>query len=232
MIVGDDEAGGIDDKARAQRSDMLGPLALGPRKFLNRSSSGEPGGRLGMAWGGGAFRVWVVAILTTVGSSLAARSAKESGAGRAKAPGQGQSGTKQLAQTACRSDPVAGIWIRGLSISLPFPAQTGRNAPQCLNRKNADRSGVWNRVRWSISGAMAVSPRRHSPCAGPGHRPGQRPQRGAAEHDCRAWYCPKDGHVGFALEVPPAQGPAAEPLRAACEAAVAKLPGVFRSPPC
>ena len=60
-----------------------GALGLGPRKFLNRSSSGEPGGRSGMRLGGGAFRVWVVAILTTVGSSLAARSAKESGAGRA-----------------------------------------------------------------------------------------------------------------------------------------------------
>src|SRR5579872_5917412 len=57
----------------------------GPRKFLNRSSRGEPGGTLGMAARGGAFKVWEVAILTTVGSSLAARSAKESGAGRAAA---------------------------------------------------------------------------------------------------------------------------------------------------
>jgi ATP-binding protein involved in chromosome partitioning len=37
----------------------------------------------------------------------------------------------------------------------------------------------------------------------------------------------RNGHVGFALEVPPSQGPAAEPLRAASEAAVAKLPGVL-----
>src|SRR6185312_1045515 len=37
----------------------------------------------------------------------------------------------------------------------------------------------------------------------------------------------RGGHAGFALEVPPQQGPAAEPLRAACEAAVAKLPGVL-----
>jgi ATP-binding protein involved in chromosome partitioning len=37
----------------------------------------------------------------------------------------------------------------------------------------------------------------------------------------------KDGHVGFALEVPPARGPQSEPLRAACEAAVAKLPGIL-----
>ena len=37
----------------------------------------------------------------------------------------------------------------------------------------------------------------------------------------------RNGHVGFALEVPPAQGPAAEPLRAASEAAVAKLPGIL-----
>ncbi|HEY5083625.1 MAG TPA: iron-sulfur cluster assembly protein, partial [Rhizomicrobium sp.] len=37
----------------------------------------------------------------------------------------------------------------------------------------------------------------------------------------------RDGHVGFALEVPSAQGSAAEPLRAASEAAVAKLPGIL-----
>ena len=37
----------------------------------------------------------------------------------------------------------------------------------------------------------------------------------------------RNGHVVFALEVPPTQGPAAEPLRAACEAPVAKLPGVL-----
>src|ERR1700744_6651759 len=37
----------------------------------------------------------------------------------------------------------------------------------------------------------------------------------------------RNGHVGFALEVPPQQGSAAEPLRAASEAAVAKLPGVL-----
>src|SRR6185312_6914536 len=33
--------------------------------------------------------------------------------------------------------------------------------------------------------------------------------------------------VGFALEVPPAQGPSAEPLRAKAEAAVRALPGVL-----
>src|ERR1019366_8296290 len=60
-------------------------VAPGLRKFLNRSSSGEPGGNCGMSWRGGAFRVWEVAILTTLGSSLADRSAKESGAPRAKA---------------------------------------------------------------------------------------------------------------------------------------------------
>jgi ATP-binding protein involved in chromosome partitioning len=37
----------------------------------------------------------------------------------------------------------------------------------------------------------------------------------------------KGGNIGFALEVPPAQGPAAEPLRAAAEAAVRALPGVL-----
>src|SRR5258706_5488773 len=62
-----------------------GVLGLGPRKFLNRSSSGEPGGSCGMAFCGGAFKVWLVEILTTVGNSLLARSAKEAGAGLAQA---------------------------------------------------------------------------------------------------------------------------------------------------
>jgi ATP-binding protein involved in chromosome partitioning len=37
----------------------------------------------------------------------------------------------------------------------------------------------------------------------------------------------KDGHVGFTLEVDPARGREAEPLRQACENAVAKLPGIL-----
>jgi len=37
----------------------------------------------------------------------------------------------------------------------------------------------------------------------------------------------KDGHVGFAVEVSPSRGAAAEPLRQACEDAVAGLPGVL-----
>src|ERR1700729_1454224 len=62
-----------------------GVLDRGPRKFLNRSSSGEPGGSCGMVFWVGAFKVWLVEMLTTVGNSLLARSAKESGAGRAQA---------------------------------------------------------------------------------------------------------------------------------------------------
>ena len=37
----------------------------------------------------------------------------------------------------------------------------------------------------------------------------------------------RDGHVGFALEVAPGRGREAEPLRAACETAVSKMPGVL-----
>src|SRR5262249_43881953 len=37
----------------------------------------------------------------------------------------------------------------------------------------------------------------------------------------------RDGHVGFAIEVDPARGRSAEPLRKACEDAVSKLPGVL-----
>src|SRR5690242_21545446 len=62
-----------------------GVLDLGPRKFLNKSSNGEPGGSCGMAFCGGAFKVWLVEILTTVGSNRLASSAKESGAARPQA---------------------------------------------------------------------------------------------------------------------------------------------------
>lgn len=37
----------------------------------------------------------------------------------------------------------------------------------------------------------------------------------------------KDGHVGFAIEVPPEQGSSKEPLRQACERAVYDIPGVL-----
>jgi ATP-binding protein involved in chromosome partitioning len=37
----------------------------------------------------------------------------------------------------------------------------------------------------------------------------------------------KDGHVGFTVEVDPRRGEAAEPLRQACEDAVARLPGIL-----
>src|SRR5258708_8060226 len=59
-----------------------GALPFGPRRSLNRSSSGEPGGRLGRAPCADAFSVCVVAIFTTVGKSCADRSAKESGVPR------------------------------------------------------------------------------------------------------------------------------------------------------
>ena len=37
----------------------------------------------------------------------------------------------------------------------------------------------------------------------------------------------RDGNIGFAIEVPPGRGRNAEPLRRACEAAVARMPGVL-----
>ena len=108
---------------------LSGRSALGPRKFLNRSSSGEPGGTLGMAEDGGAFKVWVVAILTTVGSSLAAKSAKESGAGRAIAGPPARARAAQNA-SANRMSVVLKILGTGLeslpSITPPHrPRQTG-----------------------------------------------------------------------------------------------------------
>src|SRR6185295_5127511 len=88
-----------------------GALGLGPRKFLNRSSSGEPGGNCGMAFCGGAFKIWLVLILTTVGKSLFARSAEESGAGRAWIA----VGTKVSSTTVNRANRLleAGMVIPG-----------------------------------------------------------------------------------------------------------------------
>src|SRR5580765_8333529 len=37
----------------------------------------------------------------------------------------------------------------------------------------------------------------------------------------------RGGHVSFAVEVPAERGPTAEPLRRACEQAVARIPGVL-----
>src|SRR3984957_11399231 len=86
-----------------------GVLDFGPMKFLNRSSSGEPGGSWGMSWGGGAFRVWLVAILTTLGSSFAERSAKESGAPRAQT---GALSAKRATRQRVRRWITRDSWIR------------------------------------------------------------------------------------------------------------------------
>jgi ATP-binding protein involved in chromosome partitioning len=51
--------------------------------------------------------------------------------------------------------------------------------------------------------------------------------RSVVQQNMIAGLVAKDGHVVFALEVPPARGPQSEPLRAACEAAAAKLPGIL-----
>jgi ATP-binding protein involved in chromosome partitioning len=51
--------------------------------------------------------------------------------------------------------------------------------------------------------------------------------RSVVQQNMIAGLAVRNGHVGFALEVPPAQGSAAEPLRAASEAAVAKLQGIL-----
>src|ERR1700689_4860648 len=106
-----------------------GALPLGPRKSLNRSSSGEPGGRSGICCAG-ALRVWEVEILTTVGNSLAARSAKESGAPRAKADSNGQANSARTAHSnaAKRIRPTLKAWNRAQH-NHPFPEQIGRKRP-------------------------------------------------------------------------------------------------------
>src|ERR1051325_6789168 len=93
-----------------------GVLDLGPRKFLNRSSSGEPGGSCGMVFCDGAFKVWLVEILTTEGSSLLARSAKESGAGRAQ-DGVAVNSAKLASRLASR--------IRNAGMSVPRNEESG-----------------------------------------------------------------------------------------------------------
>src|SRR5271156_320121 len=117
-----------------------GALLLGPRKFLNRSSSGEPGGRLGMSCGGGAFRVWEVAIFTTLGSSRAERSAKESGAPRAKAGAAKPTRTKR-ANARRRIKGVPMLWIRQRQDSFPIMPQTGEIGPWRLNNRAGSFAG-------------------------------------------------------------------------------------------
>jgi ATP-binding protein involved in chromosome partitioning len=51
--------------------------------------------------------------------------------------------------------------------------------------------------------------------------------RSVVQQDMIGGLVVKGGHVGFALEVPARRGPAAEPLRAACEDAARKVPGVL-----
>src|ERR1700749_4465812 len=108
-----------------------GAFGLGPRKFLNSSSSGEPGGNCGIALCIGAFRVWLVEMFTTVGSSLSARSAKESGAGRAKTAdgklsarnAQGRMGRKKEFMRG----PGSGGGI-GRDFRQPIAEQTGQKS--------------------------------------------------------------------------------------------------------
>jgi ATP-binding protein involved in chromosome partitioning len=51
--------------------------------------------------------------------------------------------------------------------------------------------------------------------------------RSVVQEDLITGLVVKGGHVGFALEVPASRGPTAEPLRAECEAAARKVPGVL-----
>jgi ATP-binding protein involved in chromosome partitioning len=52
-------------------------------------------------------------------------------------------------------------------------------------------------------------------------------RRNVVEADMVQGLVVRDGHVGFSIEVAPERGRSAEPLRKACENAVAKLPGVL-----
>src|SRR5690349_10826492 len=110
-----------------------GVLDFGPRKFLNRSSSGEPGGSCGMAFCGGAFKVWLVEILTTVGKSRLASSAKETGAGRAQAGDK--AGVAAISAKMANRIRKAGMFVpRGEESGRQFRRgareQTGKNPPQ------------------------------------------------------------------------------------------------------
>src|ERR1041385_3868234 len=82
----------------------------GPRKSLNKSCNGELGGRSRLTRGPD-FNVWVVAILTTVGRSLFARSANDSGAGRAKAADGASvaAGKANVTATMARTKPMTKL---------------------------------------------------------------------------------------------------------------------------
>src|SRR6185312_11380174 len=125
-----------------------GALGLGPRKFLNRSSRGEPGGNCGMVLRDGAFKVWLVEMFTTVGNSLPARSAKESGAGRAAA------GDSRLSAKIAQA---AAIWERKRA-GMSGPGNGGEESEGILGTPVRNKQGKKRK-----KAPLAAFCRRHLP---------------------------------------------------------------------
>lgn len=83
MVVGDDEAGGIDDEAGAEGVDgalaIAALAALALEELIEEILEGEPSGTCGIGAWSSVFTFCEVDMLTTASSSPAARSATDSG---------------------------------------------------------------------------------------------------------------------------------------------------------
>ena len=107
------------------------------KKSLKNSSNGEPGGNCGSSGAPrsffcSGFSVWVVEMLTTDGSSFAARSAKPSGAGRAAASPAGttKSSAANTATAERRRLDENSDTVRNSLNTTSKAGRIGRRAPR------------------------------------------------------------------------------------------------------
>ena len=132
MVVGDDIAGRIDDEARAQRGDVARQVVAGPEEILEQvvqRRAGRQFGKPGVLVSG--LRVWVVAMLTTIGRRRAERSAKEAGAPR----------TGTISGAGRKGAAYAGAADTGTSarIESDMAAAAGQEGRMCKETSTARR---------------------------------------------------------------------------------------------
>ncbi len=214
VVVGDDDAGRVDDEARAEalrrgrgwRSFWLRPPPPWPprrlrsMKSLKNCSNGEPGGNTGtsgprLARPGARRERWVEEMLTTPGSSLAARSAKP-----VRAPGTragperrtiGKAGAASMAASARSGKSVVGA-CRLIPGELRKCARTANASTDhvksgssvLMDRDAAGRRGGMQPPRSVPAQAASGSP---NPASAPNERRRwrRRPGRPAACARCR-----------------------------------------------
>src|SRR5215831_3832191 len=132
------------------------------KKSRKNSSNGDPGGNCGISGPlcsrpRSDFTVWVVEILTTAGSSFAARSAKLSGAGRASAGGTTAAiaAINKTAAALAAARRARFVYGKGTSVNS---SERRRTIILCANRRSFVASGVPTGRRASRNWPI-VSPR-------------------------------------------------------------------------